>query len=143
MGSLQRHYALRPAPLALLYLLLPSLLTLYVLARLSVGMIWQIGTGLLVLSACLYLALRDVLLRLGTSCVAFRLEKESSITLMLKEGTHLSGVLADDTLVTPFFLVLVIRQEGRCSRHVWLTPGSLEGDAFRRLRVVLRWGQAG
>ena len=46
------------------------------------------------------------------------------------------------TFVTPWLTVLNLRSpEQRLARHVVILPDAVDRDAFRRLRVWLRWGQ--
>lgn len=79
------------------------------------------------------------ILRSRSSCVAFRLE-DDGIVLVLRNGDHVSGCLAADTLITPYLLVLnVALRESNKSRSVLILPDSMGAESFRRLRVGLRW----
>lgn len=75
------------------------------------------------------------------SCVAFRLEDQGEIVLLLRGGRHLSCRVSSDSLVTPYFVILnVILGEKRGGRSLVILPDAMGAESFRRLRVALRWG---
>src|SRR5512146_874813 len=117
--------------LALLWLLrLPTAGTLIVAA---VVLYWG-GHSLLL----------DANLRMGHSCVGFRLEDSDEIVLLLRSGRHLSCRVAPDSLVIPYFVILnVTLSEQRGGRTLMILPDAMEAESFRRLRVALRWGDKG
>jgi toxin CptA len=137
---MQRHYKLRPSRwLALLILVLSwvSLVSLWLLP-LPIAV-------LLVLTAIVlcwggYCLLLYANLRLGHSCVAFRLEDQEEIVLVLRSGRHLSGRVSPDSLATPYLAILnVILKEQRGGRSLAILPDAMGAESFRRLRVALRW----
>ena len=138
---MQRHYKLRPSRfLALLFILLgaTSLVLLWFLPlqtaiwlALAVAAMWWGG----------YCLLFYANLRMGHSCVAFRLEDRDEIVLVLRSGRHLSGRVSPDSLVTPYIVILnVVLSEQRRGRSLLILPDAMGEDSFRRLRVALRWG---
>jgi toxin CptA len=141
MSGMQRHFKLRPSRfLALLFFFLcvASLVSLWllplptlVLFALTVVVLCWIGYSLLF----------DANLRMGHSCVAFRLEESDTIVLVLRNGRHLSGRVSADSLVTPYIVILnVVLSEQRSGRSLLILPDVMGMGSFRRLRVVLRWG---
>ncbi len=140
MGAgLQRHYQLHPSGLLLWFLLTSCLLLLLVLSQLSWTMGWRISCAILVVVACQFVILRDAKLKLAHSCVALRLESENRITLILSNGQQVTGTISTGGLVTPFLVLLNIRKDKKGRRNLVLLPDCMNRDAFRRLRVVLRW----
>lgn len=97
--------------------------------------------GALALSICIFLALRDASLRMSQSCVAFRLEAEKKITLFLRNGHHVTGALSSRSFVIASLVILVLRYNERATRTVLVMPDAMSADAFRRLRVALKWKQ--
>jgi toxin CptA len=88
-----------------------------------------------------YSLLRDAKLRLGRSCVAFRLEDKDEVVLVLRNGSHLSGRVLPDSLVTPHVVILnIVLGEQRGRRSILILPDAMSAESFRRLRVVLGWG---
>lgn len=88
-----------------------------------------------------YYLLLDANLRMGHSCVAFRLEDREEIVLLLRSGRHLSCRVSSDSVVTPYVVILnVIPSEQRRGRSLVILPDAMGVDSFRRLRVALRWG---
>ncbi len=143
MGTgLQRHYTLRPSRSLLWFLLASCLLLLIVLSHLDWAIGWRTACIILVVVACLFVTLRDAMLKLARSCVAFRLESEKRITLIQRNGRHLTGTISSGGVVTPFLVLLNIKQDEYGRRNLVLMPDSMNRDAYRRLRVALRWDES-
>ena len=139
--GMQLSYKLRPSrSLALLFVLL------CVLSLVSIWMLPLPVAGLLVLTLIVlcwaaYYLLLDANLSRGRSCVAFRLEGQDEIVLVLRSGTHLSGRVSADSLVTPFLVILnVALKERRGRRSLLVMPDTMGAESFRHLRVALKWG---
>jgi len=82
---------------------------------------------------------RDALLRLPGSWREI-LPGQDGVTVVTRDGQGFSGKVADSTVVTPWFVVLCLRPEGRwlpVSRAIF--PDMLGRDEFRSLRVRLRF----
>jgi hypothetical protein len=80
-------------------------------------------------------------LSLGHSCVAFRLEDRDEIVLVLRNGTHHPGMILPCSLVTPYLVILILGLNERVgTRSVLIFPDTMSVESFRKLRVVLRWG---
>jgi toxin CptA len=141
MMGMQLNYKLRPSRfLALLFSLLCalSLVSIWALPLPAAGLL---ALMLVVLCWTGYFLLRDASLRMGHSCVAFRLEGQEEIVLVLRSGTHLSGRVSVDSLVTPFLVILnVALKERRGRRSLLVMPDTMGAESFRRLRVALKWG---
>jgi toxin CptA len=95
-----------------------------------------------VVTAGIFVALRDAKLKLAHSCVAFKLEAENRITLMLRNGQYLTGDISSGGVVTPFLLLLNMKSSDYGSRNLVLLPDSMGSDDFRRLRVLLSWDKS-
>jgi hypothetical protein len=138
---MQRYYKLRPSRfLALLFslLCLASLVSLWLL---PLPFLWLLTLTVAVLYWGGYCLLFDTYLRMGHSCVAFRLENQEEIVLVLRNGRHLPGRVSSDSLVTPYLVILnVVQKEQRRRRSLLISPDAMGVDSFRRLRVALKWG---
>lgn len=138
---MQRHFKLRPSRTLVLIFL-----TLCLSALVSIWMLPFPGLVLLVLSLIVlcwggYCLLFDAGLRMENSCVALRLEDGEGIVLVLRNGSHLTFRLSADSLVTPYVVILnVARNEQHKGRSVVIMPDTMGVESFRRLRVLLRWG---
>ena len=139
--GMQLNYKLRPSrSLALLFFLL------CVLSLVSIWMLPLPVAGLLALTLAVlcwtgYFLLLDANLSRERSCVAFRLEGQEEIVLVLRSGRHLSGRVSADSLVTPSLVILNValkEQPGR--RSLLIMPDTMGAESFRRLRVALKWG---
>lgn len=138
---MQRHYKLRPSrSLALLLTLLGATL---------LAMLWQLPLpppGLIALSTLVlcwsgYRLFLEANLRMGHSCMAFRLEESDKVVLLLRDGRHLPCRVGPDSLVTPYCVVMsLFVGEQRRGRRVLIMRDAMRAESFRRLRVALRWG---
>lgn len=93
---------------------------------------------LIVLSLSYYLA-RDAFLIFPDSWREISLD-QSSVSVVARNGSKLIGQVAGKTIVSPYFVLLRIRPEGRyrsISRVIF--PDAMGGDAFRELRVRLKF----
>ncbi len=138
---MQRHYKLRPSRSLALLLFLLCVVVLAVLTQLPLSTAAFLAAAAVILCWAGYRLLFDAYLRMGNSCVAFRLEEGDEIVLLLRGGSHLRGLISPSSLVTPYFVILnVILGEQRGVRSVLILADAMEADSFRRLRVALRWG---
>ena len=138
---MQRHYKLRPSRYLSLLVSLLCFLSLLLLWSLPLSLPWSIVLSVVVLSWSGHCLLFDANLRMGHACVAFRLEEHDGIVLVLRNGRHLSGRVSSDSLVTPYVIILnVALHEFRRGRSLLIMPDTMGTESFRRLRVVLRWG---
>jgi len=81
-------------------------------------------------------------LRGPTSIVSFELPDADSIVVRLHDGGCSSGRVLGTTVVTPLLTVINVRLQAlRFARHVLLVPDNLDGDDFRAVRVLLKWGR--
>jgi toxin CptA len=138
---MQRYYTLRPSRrLALLFILL-CFASLAALWTLPLPALWRLLLTVVVLWWAGYHLLLDANLRLQHSCVAFRLEETEEIVLVLRNGRHVPCKVTRDSLVTPWLVILnVVLSEQRGWRSLVILPDAMAADSFRRLRVVLKWG---
>ncbi|MEQ1914754.1 MAG: protein YgfX [Sideroxydans sp.] len=138
-GASQRHFKIRSSRRLLVFIFISYSLSLFVLSSFAWSLIWKALTGVLALSLCIYLALRDANLRMPHSCVAFRLEAENKISLFLRNGQHVAGTLSARSWVSTSIVILVLRYNEHATRTILVLPDSMSKDAFRRLRVTLKW----
>lgn len=94
--------------------------------------------SLIALSLYYYLA-RDVFLIFSNSWREISLD-QSSASVVAQDGSKLIGLVAGKTIVSPYFVLLRIRPEGRyrlASRVIF--SDAMDVDAFRELRVRLKF----
>lgn len=91
--------------------------------------------------ASLALSLRRHAWRLSPSAVVgLRLEQECRAAFRRLDGETLEGPLLGSSFVSPWLTVLKIRPDGRrLAVSLVILPDAVEREAFRRLRVLLRW----
>lgn len=139
--GLQSHYTLRSSRSLLWFLSASCLLLLLVISYLPWALGWRIAGDFCVIAVCSFVGLRDARLSLAQSCVAFRLENENGITLIQRNGRHLTGTVSADGVVTPLLILMNIKKDGHGQQSIVLLPDSMNRDDFRRLRVALRWNR--
>lgn len=137
---MQRYYKLRSSrSLALLFLLF-SMALLFTIWSLPLSFECASALTVIVLCYALYGILIDANLDLRHSCVAFRLEGEG-VVLALRNGDHLTGRLCDDSVVTPYLVILnVVLDKRNRRRSLVILPDVMGRESFRHLRIALRWG---
>lgn len=126
--------------LVLLFLFLCgiTLVSIWMLTLLSNP--WKFVLTVLTLSWIGYCLLLYASLSMGQSCVAFQMDGNTEIELILRSGRHLPGRISLDSFVTPHLVILnVILTEQRGRRSLLIMPDAMEKESFRRLRIVLRW----
>lgn len=139
--GMQLSYKLRPSRSLTLLFLLFCVLALISIWLLPQPVASRFALTLVVLCWTGYYLLLDANLSRAHSCVAFRLEGQEEIVLILRSGRHLSGRASADSLVTPSFVILnVALKEQRGRRSLLIMPDTMGAESFRRLRVALKWG---
>lgn len=142
MTGMQRHFKLRPSRSLAIFFSILCLSALVSLWALPLPSLVLLILSLVVLGWGGYCLLFDAGLRMGVSCVAFRLEDNEALVLVLRNGSHLMCRLSGDSLVTPYIVILnVVLSEQRAGRSVLILPDAMGSESFRRLRVALRWGE--
>jgi toxin CptA len=77
---------------------------------------------------------------LHASLVALELSDECQLKVQDHRGEWRNAELLPSTFVTPRLTVLNLRFDGaRLARHIIIVPDRVDAEAFRRLRVLLRW----
>lgn len=113
------------------------------------ALVWQIKLlmSIAILSTALYAICLHGLLVLPWSCLALRVNSDNTLTLMLGSGRQLQATVCLSSVVTPYLSVVNCKVQDApifmrwFSPHLVLLPDRLDQEAYRQLRVWLRWGQ--
>ena len=102
---------------------------------------WPAGSALVVMAVS---AIRREAFREGRGSVRrLVVDLEGCVEAMGEAGATRSGRLAPGSFVAPWLVVVRWRPQGaRFSRTVLVPPDAVDPHAYRRLRVLLRWGRA-
>ena len=101
----------------------------------------QSGLSLLVLLSLFYHLNRHVLLLGKQSWHTFSLDK-LRVVAITASGKELSGSVLNQTVVTPYLILLSVKLEGdRMPVAQIICCDALQADVFRELRVRLRFAQ--
>ena len=88
-------------------------------------------------------AYRTVALRAGSRGVCDLVLRGKAIDVRCGDGSLREGELRDGSFVAPFLTIVRWRpRHARFDRSIVILPDMLERDAFRRLRVALKWSRA-
>jgi hypothetical protein len=94
--------------------------------------------SLIVLSLVYYLA-RDALLLLPYSWREIS-HSPDEVSVVLRNGSHFTGRVSGETVISPYFIVLGVRAEGRHLPFFRVVfPDAVGRDRFRELCVRLRF----
>lgn len=92
------------------------------------------------LFSLIYFLWRDAWRRLPYSIIALEINADCSCRHLDYRGRWHEAVIVSDVLVNPWLTVFSLRMKnGRCLRHIVVLPDAVEPEAFRQLRVWLKW----
>lgn len=117
------------------------------LTLISTPLIWQIKLPimLVIIIASVYTILHHGLLRMPGAIISLRVDINSELYVLRKDGKELKVRVAANTTVTPYLVVLNFQTSNvvwyqRLYNHTLIVlPDSTDSEAFRQLRVWLRW----
>ncbi|ADE11509.1 protein YgfX [Sideroxydans lithotrophicus] len=140
---MQRSFKLRPSRSLALYFFILCSAALVALWLLPLPKLPLIGMTVLVLCWGGYCLLLHANLRMEHSCIAFRLEDDGNIVLVLRNGRHAPCRISPDSVVTPYLVILnVVLNEKGGRRSLLILRDGTGQESFRRLCIALRWGDA-
>lgn len=134
---------LRLAPSLRLAALLVALHALGAAAMALSDLPWALKAALAaLLAASLTSALRTHVWPRGAGAiVALRVSGDRTAVVLTRSGELIPGDVLPESLVHPAAVILRLATE-RGARTAIIFPDAVDADAFRRLRVLLRWGRA-
>lgn len=138
-ASLQRHYTLHASRYSTFAVFVVALLSLVILFILPLWGIAHSVLSVLVLWTSSFFFLRDARLSLASSCVALRIEHNGVVSLSLRDGRHLTGMLKTGGVILPWVVLINIHLGQGGYRGLVLMRDSMDANSFRHLRVLLRW----
>jgi len=110
----------------------------------GVARVWAFPACAVVVAAAVAALRRDAFREGHGSARGLRVDLEGRVEVMGDSGAVRAGRLAPGSFVAPWLVVVRWRPEGaHFARTVLVPPDAVDPDAFRRLRVLLRWGPAG
>jgi toxin CptA len=94
--------------------------------------------------SCAWSVYSSALLRGRRALVELVVAEDGGVWCRARNGTEFEARLLDSSFVSPWMTVLNLRTDGEPRlRHMILVPDNVAPDAFRRLRVLLRWSRRG
>lgn len=135
------HADLRPSRMLAVLLGAAGVGACALVAILPVPLWGKLVVGVVVMLCTFYHIARDALLRMPWSITALEVSSKDGLRCLPRAGDWTDIEVRGDSFVTPWLTVLNLRlSERRFARHVILLPDSVDAEAYRWLRVWLRWG---
>lgn len=115
---------------------------------LSFGLVWSVlpalgfqpGISLLLVASFLFYLRRDGLLAAPGSIVHIRFDRDGKCRYQTRDGAWFEASVLDSTLSTPWLGILGLKPRGKLlARHAVIFSDAADGEALRKLRVLLRW----
>jgi len=133
--------AIKPSSRLILLLLLSHAMVAIVVSVTVMSLAARLAILLLILLSLIYYLARDALLLFPGSWREILFD-QGRVSVVTRDGSGFSGQVAGKTTVSPYFIVLRVRLEGR-RLPVFRTifPDALDAGEFRELSVYLKFAQ--
>ncbi|MEO8342694.1 MAG: protein YgfX [Gallionella sp.] len=121
------------------WLLLLHIITATVVYATAMPLPVRLAMLLMIFLSLFYYLMRDVLLVFPDSWHEISLDPDG-VSVIVRDGSSFIGQVADNTSVSPYFIVLCVKVEGhrpRVSRVIF--PDAMGETAFRELSVRLKF----
>ncbi len=137
------HVTLAPSRIAAAAIGVATVATAVLIALLPVGP-WGRGIAIVAVGTCGIHALRHAAaLSMRGSIAAIELAADRRAAMIDQSGRRIDGAVRPESYVGARLTTLVLRPDGaRRSRAVVIGPDMMSAEDFRRLRVLLRHGEA-
>jgi hypothetical protein len=138
-GAGMLQHAVKPSLRFALSLLLLHMISATVLYATAIAWPAKLAMFMLIILSLAYYLARDVLLLLRDSWRDISLDQKD-VSVVTGDGASLLGQVANKTFVSPYFVVLCVKPEGRqllVSRVIF--PDAMSKGTFRELCVHLRF----
>ena len=101
----------------------------------------KLSVTLLIAASLAYTVRRHALLVSRAALTGIELREMDRAAIRTRADTWEEARILGTTYVSPVLTVVNLRVTGRIfPRHLLIVPDNVDADAFRRLRVLLRWG---
>lgn len=135
------HLVLQPSRMLTVLLLSVSLAACLILLCMPVALWLKALAILLVSLATIWHVAKNALLLLSNSIIKLELTTKAEFFVTQRDGQKIKAEVLTTSFVAWYLVMLNLKlPDSRLVRHVVLMPDMLDGEAFRQLRVWLRWG---
>lgn len=135
------HLVLQPSRMLTVLLLSVSLAACLILLCMPV-LSWLKALAILLIGlATIWHVAKNALLLLSKSIIKLELTTKAEFFVTQRDGQKIKAEVLTTSFVAWYLVMLNLKlPDSRLVRHVVLMPDMLDGEAFRQLRVWLRWG---
>jgi len=134
---------LKPSFLLTIILVFSHLISFCLLLLLELSITIKLTITFLIIVSCIYYVRKNALLLAKSSIVNLEFYENKRCKIITHAKGSFDCVITADSLVTPTLTVIIFKLDNSSFRSsgdsVILLPDSIEKDAFRKLRVWLRW----
>lgn len=135
------HATLRPSRWLAVLLGAAGVIACVLVAMLPILLWGKLVFGAVAMLCTFYHISRHALLRMPGAITALEVSSEGAMRCMTRDGDWTNADVLGDSFVTPWLTVLNLRlPERRFARHLVVLPDAVDAEAYRGLRVWLRWG---
>jgi toxin CptA len=121
-------------------LALAHFFTLAVIWFLPISFFWRSGLMCITVGSFVFYLQRDAKLALKNAVVALKWMPDNTLEIQQRSGVWLPAQIQPGGFVADYLTLVAYRLDGqRFTRHIVILPDMLEVEAFRDLRVRLRW----
>lgn len=122
------------------YLLLTHVSALLLLLFLDIGLFLYITLTSLTVLSLIYHWRQDLPNLCANSVIGIDWSADRGWLIRLKDGSKIKGLLCQSSFVSRFILLLNFKTADHARRRVAVASDAIDGEQFRRLRVLLRMG---
>ena len=134
------RFALQPSRYLTLVLSIAHVASVALVLALHLPLAVIVVLCALIVASFVHAVLHHALLLTPHAIVGGHLAGAAEASLKRRDGRVIPADILGTTYVTPYLTVLNVQERGaRLARNVVLMPDNVDAEAFRRLRVLLRW----
>jgi len=138
-GAVVLQHSVKPSLRFAVSLLLLHMVAAAVVCATAIPWPARLAVLMLIILSLIYYLARDVLLLRGESWREISLDQKD-VSVVTRDGTSFLGQVANNSFVSPYFVVLCVKLEGRhlpVCRVIF--PDAISAGAFRELCVNLKF----
>ena len=139
MHAVAMQHPVKPSPRFAVLLLLSHMMAVFAVYATAMPWLGKLAAFMLIILSLTYYLARDVLLLLRDSWRDITLNQKD-VSVVTRGGTSFFGQISNETFVSPYFVVLCLKQERRrmlVCRVIF--PDAMSTGAFRELCVHLKF----
>lgn len=133
--------ALTPSPYLAIFFIALHLAAAVILAPLDLALWIKLALAMAIAASLAHVLWRHAFLKSRSALISVELREADRAAVQTREGTWQDARILSTSYVSPLLTVLNLRLRGETlPRHIVIVPDNVDFEDFRKLRVLLRWG---